>query len=273
MLQAKFEAANTEKKFYLAEQEYKMGVMSKAQFEIARDEYEYAVARNQLTLQELHNDSITSEIRIELLKNDLQRQVRKYENSRERLKQLSVRAPIDGQLSLSKRVEIGEQIGRGQNIGEVKVITRFKLDSKISEFYVDRITSGLNAYFTHQNCRYNLRVNRTSTEIKDNKFDADFLFSGETPENLNLGKSFRIQIELSQPENKIIIPRGTFFQNTGGQWIFKLDPTGRRAYKQYMVLGRQNPAHYEVIEGLAPGDMVIISGYDYFGDADELKIN
>ena len=273
MLQARFEAGNTRKKFNLDEQEYKMGVMSKARFEIACDEYEYAIARNQLIMQELRNDSISREIRIELLKNELQRQIKKFENSRERLLQLEIRAPIDGQLSLSRRVEIGEQIGRGQNIGEVKVTTRFKLNSKIGEYYIDRITSGLNAYFTHQNRRYNLQVNRTSPEIKDSKFDADFLFVDELPENLNLGKSFRIQIELSQPENKIIIPRGTFFQSTGGQWIFKLDPSGKRAYKQYIVPGRQNPAHLEIVEGLAPGDRVIISGYDYFGDANELVIN
>ncbi|MDR1171932.1 MAG: HlyD family efflux transporter periplasmic adaptor subunit [Bacteroidales bacterium] len=272
MLQAKFETGNIRKKFDLDEQEYRMGVMTKARFEIARDEYEYTIARNHLTLQELYNDSITREIRIELLKNDLQRQVTKFENSRERLLQLEVRAPIDGQLSLSQRVEIGEQMARGQNIGELKVITRFKLNSKIGEFYVDRITSGLHAYFMYQNRRYDLHVNRVSPEIKDNKFEADFLFTGEPPENLNLGKSFRVQIELSQPENRIIIPRGTFFQNTGGQWIFKLDPSGRRAYKQYIVLGRQNPAHYEVVEGLMPGDRVIVSGYDYFGDATELKI-
>ena len=272
MLQARFEEGNMQKKFNLDEQEYQMGATNKARFEIARDEYEYTLARNQLTMQELRNDSITREIRIELLKNDLQRHVKKFENSRERLSQLEVRAPIDGQLSLSQRIEIGERIARGQNIGELKVITRFKLNSKISEFYIDRISSGLNAHFNNLNRRYELTVHRVSPEIKENKFDVDFLFTGELPENMNLGKSFRIQIELSQPENKLVIPRGTFFQSTGGLWIFKLDPSGRRAYKQYIVLGRQNPAHYELIEGLVPGDRVVISGYDYFGDANELTL-
>jgi len=273
MLQAQFEANNTKKKFDLDEQEYKMGVISKARFEIARNEYEYTIERNRLTMKELCNDSISREIRIELLKNELQRQIRKFENSQERLSHLEIRAPIDGQLSLSKRVEIGEQIIKGQNIGEVKVITHFKLNSQISEFYVDRIISGLNAQFMHHNQRYALRVNRINPEIKDNKFEADFLFVDDPPENLNLGKSFRIQIELSQPESRIIIPRGTFFQNTKGMWIFKLDPSGKRAYKQYIIIGRQNPANYEVIEGLKQGDRVIISGYDYFGDANELIIN
>ena len=273
MLQVQFEAKNMKKKFNLDEQEYNMGVMSKARFEIAKDEYDYSLERNRLTMQELRNDSISREIRIELMKNDLQRQVRKFENSRERLSHLELNAPIDGQLSLSRRVEIGEQISRGQNIGEVKVITRFKLNSLIGEFYVDRITSGLNAYFMHQNRRYNLQVNRTGAEIKENKFEVDFLFVDEPPENLNLGKSFRLQIELSQPENKIVIPRGTFFQNTSGRWIFKIDQSGKYAYKQYINIGRQNPTHYEIMEGLKPGDRVIISGYDYFGDAEELVIN
>ena len=272
MLQVRFEIVNAVKKFDLDQKEYEMGILIKSRFEIARDEYEYALARGRLTMLELKNDSITREIRIELLKNDLQRQVKKFENSRERLAYMEVRAPIDGQLSLSQRVEIGEQIGRGQNIGEIKVVTRFKINSKISEYYIDRISAGLNAYLIYQNQRFDLRVNRVSPEIKDNKFETDFLFTAEPPENLNIGKNFRIQIELSQPENRVIIPRGTFFQSTGGQWVFKLDPSGRRAYKQYIVLGRQNPANYEIIDGLAPGDKVIISGYDYFGDANELRI-
>jgi multidrug efflux pump subunit AcrA (membrane-fusion protein) len=185
----------------------------------------------------------------------------------ERLEGLVVRAPINGQLSYVKATP-GQQVGSNSNIAEIKVLDQFKIHTQLSEYYIDRITTGLPATVNYQGKRYPLKITKVVPEVKDRMFDVDLVFTGEMPENVRVGKSFRVQIELGQPEDALVMPRGNFYQATGGQWIYKVKDD--KAIRVPLTIGRQNPQQYEVTEGLQAGDLVIVTGYDTFGEAEEL---
>lgn len=268
-LQALYELERLKKSFTLDEEEYRMGVKSKAQLELARDEFDYRTRSTALQLEGLRHDSVATILRRELMQNDLERERKKYGRARERMENLVVRTPISGQLSFIK-VTPGQQVGSTDAIGEIKVLDQFKIHASLSEYYIDRITTGLPATITWQNRKYPLRITKVVPEVKNRNFDVDLVFIGENPDNVRIGKSYRVQIELGQPEEAIVIPRGDFFQTTGGQWIYKLNEAGTRARKIPIGIGRQNPQQYEVTNGLQPGDRVIVTGYSTFGNAEEL---
>ena len=257
------------KQYILSRKEFEIGVKSKAEMEISEDEYIINQKITELQLDELRHDSILNVIQTDLMKNDLKREENIYLRSRERLNNLIVRAPIHGQLS-SVNVIPGEQVSSGREIGELKVINDFKLHTKISEYYIDRIMPGLPATVSYQDSKYPLRITKVSPEILDREFTVDLVFAGERPESIRIGKNYNIQIELGQPEDALVMDKGSFFQSTGGQWIFKIVDNGARAVKVPIVIGRQNPQQYEVLSGLKAGDKVIITGYDSFGTADEV---
>lgn len=268
-LEASYELNKISKSYALEEEEYKMGIRSKAQLEVSADEYRYKTESTRLKLQSLQSDSAMTVIRKELLRNDRERERKKWERSLQRRDNLVVCAPADGQLSFVK-VTPGQQVSSGENIAEVKVMDQFKIRTALSEYYIDRVTTGLPASVTYQGKRYPLRVTKVVPEVKERTFDVDLVFTGEMPDNVRLGKSYRVQIELGQPEKAIVIPRGNFYQQTGGDWIFKLNADRTKAVKVPITISRQNPRQYEITEGLQPGDWVITTGYDNFGDAEEL---
>lgn len=268
-LEASYELNKISKSYALEEEEYKMGIRSKAQLEVSADEYRYKTESTRLKLQSLQSDSAMTVIRKELLRNDRERERKKWERSLQRRDNLVVCAPADGQLSFVK-VTPGQQVASGENIAEVKVMDQFKIRTALSEYYIDRVTTGLPASVTYQGKRYPLWVTKVVPEVKERTFDVDLVFTGEMPDNVRLGKSYRVQIELGQPEKAIVIPRGNFYQQTGGNWIFKLNADRTKAVKVPITISRQNPRQYEITEGLQPGDWVITTGYDNFGDAEEL---
>lgn len=268
-LEASYELNKISKSYALEEEEYKMGIRSKAQLEVSADEYRYKTESTRLKLQSLQSDSAMTVIRKELLRNDRERERKKWERSLQRRDNLVACAPADGQLSFVK-VTPGQQVSSGENIAEVKVMDQFKIRTALSEYYIDRVTTGLPASVTYQGKRYPLRVTKVVPEVKERTFDVDLVFTGEMPDNVRLGKSYRVQIELGQPEKAIVIPRGNFYQQTGGNWIFKLNADRTKAVKVPITISRQNPRQYEITEGLQPGDWVITTGYDNFGDAEEL---
>lgn len=268
-LEASYELNKISKSYALEEEEYKMGIRSKAQLEVSADEYRYKTESTRLKLQSLQSDSAMTVIRKELLRNDRERERKKWERSLQRRDNLVVCAPADGQLSFVK-VTPGQQVSSGENIAEVKVMDQFKIRTALSEYYIDRVTTGLPSSVTYQGKRYPLRVTKVVPEVKERTFDVDLVFTGEMPDNVRLGKSYRVQIELGQPEKAIVIPRGNFYQQTGGNWIFKLNADRTKAVKVPITISRQNPRQYEITEGLQPGDWVITTGYDNFGDAEKL---
>jgi len=268
-LQTTYELNRLKKSYALDEEEFNMGVKSKAQLEVARDEFDYKTRSTALQLEGLRHDSAATILRRELMKNDLERERKKFERARERMEDLIVRAPLSGQLSFVK-VTPGQQVQSTEAIAEIKVLDQFKIHTSLSEYYIDRITTGLPATITWQNKKFPLRITKVVPEVKDRNFDVDLVFTETSPENVRIGKSFRVQIELGQPEEALVIPRGDFFQTTGGQWIYKLNESGTKARKTPISIGRQNPQQYEITGGLQSGDKVIVTGYSTFGDAEEL---
>ena len=266
-LQTQYEMSRLQKSFGLEKEEYKMGIKSKAQLEVSEDEYNYNVKKTALQMESLQQDSAMTIIRKELLRNEMERGQKKFFRSMDRLEGLIVRAPIDGQLSYVNATP-GQQVASNSNIAEIKVLDQFKIHTQLSEYYIDRITTGLPATVNYQGKKYPLKITKVVPEVKDRMFDVDLVFTGEMPENVRVGKSFRVQIELGQPEDALVMPRGNFYQATGGQWIYKV--IRDKAIRVPLTIGRQNPQQYEVTEGLQGGDLVIVTGYDNFGEAEEL---
>jgi HlyD family secretion protein len=260
------------KQYMLDQEEYQLGIKSKAQLEVASDQYHFNQKNTEMILDEMQNDSLLSVIRSDLMESDFAQKEKRFARNLERLDNLIVRAPIAGQLSFIS-VIWGERVAAGNSIGEIKVIDQFKLHTRISEYYIDRIAIGLPATVIYQDKKYPLRITKINPEVKERQFEVDLVFTDELPENTRIGKNYRIQIELGQAEDALVIPKGNFFQSTGGQWIFKLKSAGGKAGKVPLTIGRQNPQQYEILNGLNPGDRVIITGYDNFGDAEEIILN
>ena len=271
-LQTEYELEKLRKTFELDKEEFRMGVKSKAQLDVAEAEYRFKLETARLERESLRHDSTVNLIRRDLLRNDRERERKKYERTRRRLDGLVVTAPVGGQLSFVKVVP-GQQVAATENLAEVKVLDQYKIHTSLSEYYVDRVTTGLPAAITYQGRRYPLRVSKVVPEVKDRTFDVDLVFAADSlPDNLRVGKSFRVQIELGQPEEALVIRRGDFYQSTAGQWIYKLNADRTRARRVPLGIGRQNPQQYEVTDGLQPGDWVITTGYSNFGEAEELVI-
>lgn len=268
-LQTDYELSRLQKSYVLDKEEYQIGIKSKAELEVSQDEYEYKKSAAILERKRIQHDSVMAVLRKDLLRNDRDREEKKLHRSYERIDDMVVRAPYDGQLSFV-RVTPGQQVGTGESIAEIKVLDQFKIHTALSEYYIDRITTGLPASILYQNNRYALKITKVLPEVKDRTFDVDLVFTGNTPDNIRIGKSYRVQVELGQPEEAVVIPRGNFYQATGGRWIYKVNASGTHAVRTPIVIGRQNPQQYEIIEGLSPGDRVISTGYDTFGEAEEL---
>ena len=268
-LQTNYEMSRLQKSFGLEKEEYKMGIKSKAQLEVSEAEYNFNLKKAALEMESLRQDSAMTIIRKDLLRNERERGQKKFLRSMERLEGLVVRAPINGQLSYVNATP-GQQVSSNSNIAEIKVLDQYKIHTQLSEYYIDRITTGLPATVNYQGKKYPLKITKVVPEVKDRMFDVDLVFTAEMPENVRVGKSFRVQIELGQPEDALVMPRGNFYQATGGQWIYKVNASKDKAVRMPLTIGRQNPHQYEITEGLQAGDLVIVTGYDTFGEAEEL---
>lgn len=271
-LQAEFELNRLAKDFQLGEEEFRMGVKSKAQLEVQREEYTFKARSTALLMDGLRQDSSATCLRRELMENDLDRARKNRLHAGNRLDNLVVRAPMDGQLSFLN-VTLGQRVGQAENIGEIKVMDNYKINTLLSEYYIDRIMVGLPASVTYQGVKYPLKVSKVVPEVKDRQFKVDMVFTGAKPENVRIGKSYRVQVELGLPETAIVIPRGDFYQSTGGHWIYKLNASGSKAIRTPITVGRQNPVQYEILSGLSAGDKVVVNGYTRLGDVEELVIN
>ncbi len=269
ILENEYQLKKLQKQYDVDVEEFNMGITSKAQLEVKRDEYEFNMKSAELQREGLKHDSAVSVIRRDLMENDLEREKKKFNRVRERLDKLVVYAPISGQLS-DIGVTPGQQVSAGSNIGDIKVLDQYKISTALSEYYIDRVTLGLPATINYQGTKFPLKITKVVPEVKDRTFAVDLVFAGEMPDNVRVGKSYRVQIELGQPEDAVVIPRGNFFQSNGGQWIYKVNEAGDKAIRVPISVGRQNPQQYEIIDGLKPGDKVIVSGYDNFGDAEVL---
>ena len=274
-LQANFELKKISKDFELAEEEARMGVRSKAQLEVASDEYEYNRRRTLLNIESLHQDSVLNVINRQLIQQQMAIEAQKLENSNKRRDALVVLAPTDGQIG-NLNASIGAQVSVGEQVGEIGVLTDYKVTARLNEYYIDRIQTGLSATAIQKGHKYAFEVSHTTPQVQDHSFAIELkaqptLNSQLSTLNFSVGQTLRLQIELGKPERRLIIPRGNFYAQTSGQWIMKVDETGHSARRVLIKLGRQNTEHYEVISGLNPGDRVLVTGYEAFGDAIVVK--
>lgn len=270
-LDAEHQMSSLDKSMNQSREEFRMGIKSKAELEVAEEDYEYQHKRAELQMQSIRHDSVATQLKREMVRANRDASSRKLSRATERTINLIVRAPVSGQLSFLN-VTLGQQVAAGSSIGEIKVMSEYKMHVSLPEYYIDRIITGLPANIQYQDNKYPLRISKVVPEVKDRNFTCDLLFTSEKPSNIRLGKSYRVQIELAKPEKALVIPRGDFYQTTSGHWIYRLSADGKTARKTEIEIGRQNPLQYEIISGLQPGDRILVSGYDKFGDVEELVI-
>ena len=237
----------------------------------SQEDYQLSARKRNLVGRRLKQDSLYRTVQMDQMEDNLQNMRRNVMLVRQRKSKLEVRATATGELGLLD-VELGQSIQPGQMIGQINDLSDYKVQAQIDEHYIDRVRQGLTATFTRGDKLYQLQVRKVYPEVREGKFRCDFVFRGERPENIRTGQTYYIDLELGQPEQAILIPRGTFFQTTGGQWIFVLDKSGSKAYRRNIRIGRQNPQHYEVLDGLEPGERVVTSGYEAFKDNEVLVI-
>ena len=270
-LQADFELKKIEQDYELAEEEARMGVKSKAQLKVARDEYEYNRRRTLLNIESLHQDSVLNVINRQLIQQQMMMEAQKLGNSNRRRDGLVIVAPSDGQIGNINAV-IGGQVAAGEQVGEIGVLTDFKVNARLNEYYIDRVQSGLPATSTLKGHKYSFEVSRTTPQVQEHSFAIELKPLKMDKGSLRPGQTIRLQIELGKPERRLIIPRGNFYAQTSGLWVMRVDETGHSARRVPIKLGRQNAEHYEAISGLHAGDRVLINGYEAFGDAEVLRI-
>ncbi len=250
---------------------YDEKVIGLQEYNQTKNNYDYQVRKRQLTIQTLHQDSISSKQQIKQMKETLSRMNSNMGLMRKKAEDLMLKAPVDGQIT-SLMAEIGESKTRGQRLGQVDVLDGFKVRADIDEHYISRIFSGQKGIFTFAGKTYELVIKKIYTQVTNGRFQVDMEFVADVPEGIRRGQTLQIRLALSDQTQALLLPKGGFYQQTGGNWIYKLDANGKVAYKAQIRLGRQNPEYYEITEGLQEGDKVVTSSYESYGNKDELTI-
>lgn len=250
---------------------YKERLISKEVYLQSREDYKLARRKQSLISQRLKQDSLYRHVQMAQMEDNLDNMRKNVLLVRDRKNKLEVRSAIDGELGLLD-VELGQNIAAGQNIGQINDLSDFKVQAQIDEHYIDRVRPGLSASFSRDGKTYLLRVRKVYPEVRNGTFRTDFVFVGERPAQMRSGQTYYVELALGKSQQATLIPRGTFFQTTGGNWIFVLDKSGRKAYRRNISIARQNPQYYEVTDGLEPGERVITSGYEAFKDNEVLVI-
>ena len=267
-------AMDTERKlrtFRQNERLYNERLISREVYLQSEEDYRLAQRKQGLIVQRLQQDSIYRSVQMDQMEDNLANMRTNVVLVRERKNKLEVRAPIDGELGLLE-VELGQSVTSGQKIGQVNDLSDYKIEAQVDEHYIDRVRAGLSANFVRGDANFSLTVRKVYPEVRQGKFRTDFIFRDERPANIRSGQTYYLNLELGQPEQSVLIPRGAFFQKTGGTWIYVLSRDGHTAFRRTIRIGRQNPQYYEVTEGLEPGERVITSGYEAFGDNERLEI-
>lgn len=268
-LQLNIDVARKERLYRQNEALYNKKLLSKEEWLQAKEDYELARDKRDLIIERQKQDSIYRTVQIEQLDNDLANMRRNMSLIRERVANLKIKSPITGELG-QLDIVLGQSLTTGEKIGQINDLQDYKIEAQIDEHYIDRVKSGLDATFERQGVSYNTTVRKVYPEVRNGQFKADFVFSGNRPDNIRTGQTYYLNLQLGQPVQAIIVPRGAFYQSTGGNWIYVVKEGENKAVKRNVKIGRQNPQYYEVLEGLEPGEKVIISSYDTFGDNEVL---
>lgn len=250
---------------------YAEQLSSKEEYLQAKEDYEYALRNRELVVERQRQDSLFRGVQVHQMEESLSNMRRNLALIRQRIDNLIVKVPLAGQLGLLE-AEIGQSIAVGQKIGQINVLSDFKIASKVDEHYIDRIRPQLRASLESQGKTYQLRVRKVFPEVRSGQFRIELVFEGSRPADLRTGQSYQIDIQLGQPSMATLIPRGGFYEQTGGQWMFVVDNSGKEAIRRNIKIGRQNAQYYEVLEGLKPGEKVITSSYKLYESCRTLLI-
>lgn len=252
------------------QQLYNERLIAREEYLKAQEDYQLAKDKLEVVSERERQDSLYRSEELQQLRDNLSNMRLNMAMIRRRKENLSVKAPIDGQIGLLDAV-LGQSISAGANIGQINNLDNYKIQAQIDEHYIDRVTAGLVATFDRQEQHYSAQLRKVYPDVRDGKFKADFLFGDDLPDNIRAGQTYYLNLQLGQSEEAVLIPRGSFYQHTGGKWIYVLtDP--HRAEKRSISIGRQNPQYYEVLEGLKPGEKVLTGSYDHYGENEVLVI-
>lgn len=251
---------------------FEKNLVSKFEFDRSKEQFELAKRRKDLTVESFKQDSLFRLQQIQQLESSVEQMQSNMNITKSQLENLTVKAPIKGQIS-ALTAEIGESISQGENLGQIDVIDSFKVRAAIDEHYIARVNIGQRGSFTFAGKDYDLVIKNVYPQVSNGRFEVDMHFVGKQPEGIRRGQTLHIKLNLSEEKEATTIARGGFYQTTGGQWVFVVDPSGKYAVKRSIKLGQQNSQVFEVIEGLKPGEKVITSSYDNYGDIEKLVLN
>lgn len=250
---------------------YDEELISKEEYQLSKENYELSKKQYDIVKLQAENDDELRETSMTGLDADLARMQKTLGMVYQRLDHLNVRAPADGQLGFLD-AEIGQSIGKGERIGQINVLTDYKIEATIDEHYIDRVVRDLSAILDRNGEEYPLRLRKVYPEVRNGKFKVDLVFTDSRPLTIRTGQSYNIKLQLGESSDALLLPKGSFFQSTGGQWIFVVGPDGEQALKRNIRIGKQNSRYYEVLEGLQAGEKVITSNYDSFGEAEKIVL-
>ena len=263
-LQLDLEVQRKRRTFEQNDELYRNNLLARETWLQSKEDYELSLRRRELIMERQRQDSLYRTNQVVQMESDLKSMSRNMQLIRQRVDNLKVKAPIDGEVGMLD-VVLGQSISSGASIGQVNDLSAFKVTVQIDEHYIDRIVRGLTASFERQDHNYQMTLSKVYPEVREGQFRADFIFSGDIPDNIRSGQTYYMNLQLGQSSDALLIPRGAFYQTTGGAWVYVLDASGERAYRRMIRIGRQNPQYYEVVEGLQAGERVITSGYENFG--------
>ena len=271
-LQLDLEVSRLKRTYQQNENLYNENLLAREEYLRAKEDYELAVRKRDLVLERQKQDSLYRTSQVSQMEESLRSMQLNMQLIRQRVDNLKVKAPIDGEVGMLD-VVLGQSLQQGANIGQVNDLTTYKVQAQVDEHYIDRVTTGLVASFERQDTRYEMQLRKVYPEVRNGQFKADFRFSSAAPDNIRSGQTYYLNLQLGEAAEAILIPRGSFYQATGGRWIYVVDASGEKAYRREIRIGRQNPQYYEIIEGLQPGEKVITSSYDNFGENEVLILN
>lgn len=260
-----------ERVYLLNKKLYESKAIGRQEYEQSKNNYDYQVAKRNLALQTIEQDKESASQQLQQAQQSYKGSQYALQVMRKKVNDLIVRAPIDGQLT-SLDAEVGQNKGKGERLGQLDVLEGYKVRVDVDEHYISRIYTGLRGTALIAGKTYSLEIKKVFTQVTSGRFQVDMEFIDQKPDGIRRGQTIQIRLALSDETNGLLIPRGGFYHQTGGSWIFKVSEDGSQAYKVDIQLGRQNPEFYEVISGLRAGDKVITNSYDSYGNVDELNI-
>lgn len=269
MLQLDLDVTRKKRAYMQNESLFSKELVSKETYLQSKEDYELALARRSLVRERQKQDSLYRTVQVAQLDENLRSMQLNMQLIRERVGNLRVKAPIDGEVGMLN-VVLGQTLSQGSGIGQINDLSAYKVTAMVDEHYIDRVVTGLTASFMRQDKGYDMLLKKVYPEVREGRFKIDLTFNGELPDNIRTGQTYNLNLQLGQPVEAVYIPRGAFFQKTGGRWIYVVDEASGKAYRREIRIGRQNPRFYEVLDGLSKGEKVITSSYDNFGDNEVL---